>query len=170
MTSVNTIQKPAPTFEGLGAIHFKITTKSPEAQRFFNQGVALLYAFNHAEAIRSFSAVTNLDGDCAMGYWGISYAHGPNINKPMDEAGNQKAWEALQQATRLKGERDTISAAVQLVKRFELNRPVFSHVRVARLVAIGYTSENINESSNFVVHEILCSAFSMVRPRHIRPI
>jgi tetratricopeptide (TPR) repeat protein len=92
----------APLFKNLGRHHYKITTRYELAQRYFDQGLTLLYNFNHAEAIRSFEAVAQLDPDCAMAQWGIAYAHGPNINAPMFETAVPKAWEALQAALRLK--------------------------------------------------------------------
>src|SRR5262245_18358260 len=93
---------PAPLFEGLGNLHHPMTTKSKEAQRYFDQGFILLYGFNHAEAIRSFWATAQIDPDCAIAYWGIAYAYGPNINMPMDEKAVPKAWEALQKAISLR--------------------------------------------------------------------
>ena len=65
-------------FEGMGAHTRTITTNSPEAQEYFNQGLNWLYAFNHDEAVRSFTRATELDPDCAMAWWGVSYAQGPN--------------------------------------------------------------------------------------------
>jgi tetratricopeptide (TPR) repeat protein len=89
-----------PLLDGLGQLHFPISTESKLAQRYFNQGLILSYAFNHKEAIRSFRSVTMLDPDCAMGFWGIANASGPHVNKPMDEANHAEAWEALQQAVK----------------------------------------------------------------------
>lgn len=70
----------APLFDGLGSHHHEITTSDPGAQRYFNQGMILTFAFNHAEAIRSFKAAQKLDPACAMCYWGEALATGPNIN------------------------------------------------------------------------------------------
>lgn len=91
----------APLFNNLGNHQHKITTNSTEAQRYFNQGLTLVYAFNHEEAIRSFKEAARLDPSCAMCHWGVALALGPNINNPMDAAAVPKAWEALQQAKRL---------------------------------------------------------------------
>src|SRR5438093_9216566 len=93
---------PAPFFDDLGHHHHAITTKSKLAQRYFDQGLILLYGFNHAEAIRSFSGAARTDPDCAMAYWGVAYAYGPNINVPMDDKAVPKAWEALQKAIALR--------------------------------------------------------------------
>ena len=61
----------------------------------------LCYAFNHREAIRSFRAAAQCDADCAMAFWGVAYAHGPHVNKPMTKDENEAAWAALQQALAL---------------------------------------------------------------------
>ena len=78
--------RPAPLFDDLGDYEVAITTKSPDAQRYFNQGMMLAWGFNHAEAVRSFRAAQALDPACAMCFWGEAFALGPNINKPMDPA------------------------------------------------------------------------------------
>ena len=91
----------APLFDNLGDYQHRITTKSPQTQKYFNQGLTLMYGFNHGEAIRSFKEAARLDPSCAMCYWGVAIALGPNINKPMEAADVPVAWEALQQAKRL---------------------------------------------------------------------
>src|SRR5438309_1197536 len=60
-----------PLFEGLGRFHRTVTTRSPEAQRYFDQGLLLVFAFNHEEAIRSFREAARLDPSCAMAFWGM---------------------------------------------------------------------------------------------------
>ena len=87
-----------PLYDNLGTLHYRITTAVPLAQRYFDQGLRLYYAFNHQEAIRSFQEGSRLDPDCAMCYWGIALAHGPNINAPMDAASGRLAYVAIQQA------------------------------------------------------------------------
>lgn len=71
------------SFEGLGSFGRKVSTRSPEAQRYFDQGLILLYGFNHDEAIRSFRRAAELDPQCAMAHWGVAVANGPHINFPM---------------------------------------------------------------------------------------
>jgi len=100
--SAQTNRLPAPLFADLGNHHHPVTTKSKLAQRYFDQGVILLFNFNHAEAIRSFRAVAMIDPDCAMAWWGVAFAYGPNINVPMDEKDVPKAWDALQKASALR--------------------------------------------------------------------
>jgi tetratricopeptide (TPR) repeat protein len=87
-----------PLYDNLGTLHYPITTAVPLAQRYFDQGLRLYYAFNHQEAIRSFQEGMRLDAGCAMCYWGIALAYGPNINAPMDAASGRLAFAAIQQA------------------------------------------------------------------------
>ena len=109
-----------PKFDGLGRHHHPVTTKWKLAQRYFDQGLTLCFNFNHAEAIRSFEAAAMVDTNCAMAWWGVAFAHGPNINAPMFDEAVPKAWEALQKAIALKDkasakEQDYIDA---LAKRY----------------------------------------------------
>ncbi|MHC5063604.1 MAG: tetratricopeptide repeat protein, partial [Planctomycetota bacterium] len=86
-------------FMGMGSHGHEITTTSHEAQRYFNQGLNWLYAFNHDEAVRSFTKAGELDPNCAMAFWGVAYAQGPNYNDPvMSEDRSVAAWEATQRA------------------------------------------------------------------------
>ena len=88
-----------PLFEGLGVHHRAVTTKSKQAQRYVDQGIVFMYAFNHDEAIRSFRQAAELDPRCAMAWWGISLANGPHINNPyMTPERSKAAGEALQKA------------------------------------------------------------------------
>ncbi len=89
---------PPPIMRGLGAAHFQITTSSPEAQAYFDQGLRLLHNFNHLEAVRAFRAGQAHDPNCAMCFWGEAFALGPNINAPMDPADNPAAFAAARAA------------------------------------------------------------------------
>jgi tetratricopeptide (TPR) repeat protein len=93
----------APVFKGLGAHRHPVSTKNARAQMFFEQGVNLLFGFNHAEAIRSFREAAQLDPDCAMCWWGVAFSLGPNINLPMPDDAVAPAWGALQRAKALEG-------------------------------------------------------------------
>ncbi|MGA9769620.1 MAG: hypothetical protein WBV94_11305 [Blastocatellia bacterium] len=93
--------KPASLIEGLGEHHHPVSTSNAEAQRFFDQGLTLVYAFNHDEAIRSFKRAAELDPDLAMAYWGVALALGPNINLDMDAERGKLAYEAVQKAVAL---------------------------------------------------------------------
>lgn len=90
-----------PLYKNLGKHHHKITTKSPQAQRYFDQGLRLTYAFNHEEAIVSFMEGARIDSDCAMCYWGAALAMGPNINLPMEPKTEPSAHELVQKAVAL---------------------------------------------------------------------
>jgi tetratricopeptide (TPR) repeat protein len=88
----------APLFGNLGSYHHAITTDAPDAQRYFDQGLTLSYAFNHAEAIRSYRQAIALDPECAMCFWGVAYALGPNINAPITDEAAKEAFAAIEQA------------------------------------------------------------------------
>jgi tetratricopeptide (TPR) repeat protein len=88
----------AQLMPGLGNTHHQVTTKNPEAQKYFDQGLGLIYAFNHEEAVRSFTKAAQLDPNCAMAYWGIAVAVGPNINDPSDPARMKQAIDAVGKA------------------------------------------------------------------------
>src|SRR5262245_16544524 len=89
---------PPPLFDNLGTLHHQITTTSDLAQRYFDQGLRLVYAFNHEEAILSFQEAARQDPQAAMAYWGIALASGPNINAPMTKEDGRRAVAAIQKA------------------------------------------------------------------------
>lgn len=76
----------------LGSFGRRIETASPEAQQFFNEGLTLLYGFNHDEAIRSFARAAALDGRAPMPHWGMALALGTNINDPAPDERVAKAY------------------------------------------------------------------------------
>src|SRR5437762_6256850 len=84
-----------PLYADLGTWTHRVGTSSSRAQQFFDQGLRLYYGFNHAEAIRAFREAARLDPRCAMAWWGVAISAGPNINFPMDEAGQKTALEAI---------------------------------------------------------------------------
>ena len=92
----------APRLQNLGDYKHPVTTSSPRAQLFFNQGLTLTFGFNHREAARSFREVARLDPDCAMAYWGQALVLGPNINMPMPPDAEAQAYELIQKAVALK--------------------------------------------------------------------
>ena len=94
-------QKPVVLQTGLGRIQHLIQTTSPVAHQFFNQGLMLIYGFNHDEAIRSFEKAASLDPAAAMPHWGIALALGPNINLDVDPKKEKAAFDAVQKAVRL---------------------------------------------------------------------
>jgi tetratricopeptide (TPR) repeat protein len=105
----------APLFKGLGRHHHPISSRNARAQGYFDQGVNLMFGFNHAEAIRSFREAARLDRHCAICWWGVAFALGPNINMPMPEDAVTPARQALGRARALERyasaeERDWIEA------------------------------------------------------------
>ena len=96
-----TQEKSEKLLTGLGNYHHPVSTKNSEAQKYFDQGFNLIYAFNHEEAIRSFRKAIELDPNMLMAYWGIAYALGPNINQEVDPEREKQAYDAVQKAITL---------------------------------------------------------------------
>jgi tetratricopeptide (TPR) repeat protein len=100
----NSAYNPARTevlMSGLGDLHHPVSTSNAEAQQFFDQGLRLIYAFNHDEAARSFTRAAELDPKLAMAYWGIAEAVGPNYNDPASDDRFTRAHQAVQTAVDL---------------------------------------------------------------------
>ncbi len=116
-------EKPATLMSGLGSVHHPVSTTSPEAQKFFDQGLALVYAFNHEEAVRSFKRAAELDPRMAMAYWGTALALGPNINMDVDPQREKAAYDAVQKAISLVATTDTNERAYieALAKRYSID-------------------------------------------------
>jgi tetratricopeptide (TPR) repeat protein len=93
--------KPATLMTGIGDLHHPVSTKNPQAQQFFDQGLRLIYAFNHDEAGRSFQRAADLDPKLAMAYWGVAEAVGPNYNDPASDERFLEAHNAIQKAVDL---------------------------------------------------------------------
>ncbi|HSR53478.1 MAG TPA: hypothetical protein VLV83_21855 [Acidobacteriota bacterium] len=92
----------APYLDGLGDHSHAVTASGEDVQKFFDQGLALTYGFNHAEAIRAFREGARRDPGCAMCYWGQALALGPNINSRMSSENAEKAYIAIQKAMELR--------------------------------------------------------------------
>src|SRR5208282_2389205 len=104
-----------PLYSGLGAVHHPVTTSSPLAPKYFDQGLAFTYGFNHDEAELSFEQAAKLDPKMAMAPWGIALVLGPNYNLPEDAQRGRKAYNAVRRARSLEAnatpeERDLIEA------------------------------------------------------------
>jgi tetratricopeptide (TPR) repeat protein len=93
--------KAVTMMTGLGDLHHPVSTRNAGAQAFFDQGLRLIYAFNHDEAARSFQQAAELDPKLAIAYWGIAEAIGPNYNDPASEDRLKQAHEAIQKAVDL---------------------------------------------------------------------
>ena len=114
-----------PLYTELGSHHKRISTKVPAAQQYFDQGLRLVYGFNHAEAIRSFTRAAELDPSCAMCYWGIALAYGPHVNAPMDAISGVAAYAAVQKALSLTSHTTASEHAYieALAQRYEADPP-----------------------------------------------
>ena len=101
-----------PLFDDLGTYHRSITTKVPEAQKYFDQGLRLLYGFNHDESERAFREAARLDPSCAICWWGVGTTLGPNINLPIDPERNAKAVDAVAKAAALRDKASPVERAL----------------------------------------------------------
>lgn len=112
--------RPVTLVSGLGDLHHSVSTHNAQAQEFFDQGLRLIYAFNHDEAARSFQHAAELDPNLAMAYWGVAEAVGPNYNDPADADRYKRAHDAIQKAVALSsGASASERAYIQaLAKRF----------------------------------------------------
>ena len=117
---MHTGSKPATLMSGLGDLHHPVSTSNPQAQQFFDQGLRLIYAFNHDEAGHSFKRAAELDPKLAMAYWGIAEAVGPNYNDPASDDRFKAAHDAIQKALDLSGNGSAIEKAYieAMAKRF----------------------------------------------------
>jgi tetratricopeptide (TPR) repeat protein len=102
MAASNRSASAMPLYPGLGPVHHPVTTVSPLAQKYFDQGLAFTYGFNHDEAERSFEQAAQIDPEMAMAYWGVALVLGPNYNLPGDAERTRKAREAVAHAQVLK--------------------------------------------------------------------
>jgi len=112
--------KSASLMTGYGDWHHPVSTKNVQAQAFFDQGLRLIYAFNHDEAMRSFQRAGELDPKLAMAYWGIAEAVGPNYNDPASEGRFVQAHAAIEKALTLGADASESDQAyiAALAKRF----------------------------------------------------
>ena len=113
-------EKPSGLMPGMGSLHHHVATTNPEAQKFFDQGLSFVYAFNHDEAVRSFKRATELDPGMAMAYWGIALALGPNINLDVDPEREKAAYDSVQKALEMvaKGPENERAYIEVLAKRY----------------------------------------------------
>ncbi|HET9367002.1 MAG TPA: hypothetical protein VFO22_02945 [Candidatus Udaeobacter sp.] len=115
-----------PLYDGLGTYSRKITTRNAKAQRYFDQGLALLHGFNHRGAIRSFQEAARLDPRCAMAHWGTAIAAGPHINYPLvPQPMAELAWKELTLAKQNASNASEVERALidALSKRYAYPQP-----------------------------------------------
>ncbi|WP_342115295.1 tetratricopeptide repeat protein [Pseudoduganella sp. OTU4001] len=116
---------PPPLYKDLGKLHMSVTTRSPRAQEYFDQGLRLLFAFNHAEAARAFRAAQQADPQCAMCHWGEALVLGPNINAPMFPEAVAPAAAAAERAAAAAGSASPVEQALvrAVAKRYAAQPP-----------------------------------------------
>ncbi|MBS0397271.1 MAG: hypothetical protein JSR95_01185, partial [Proteobacteria bacterium] len=117
----------AQLFEGLGSTHRSVTTRSKTAQQYFDQGLRLMWAFNHDESTRSFARATQLDPACALCFWGVALTVGPNYNLPfLVEERARVAHAAMLEAARLAPHASPVEQALigALQKRYPTADPL----------------------------------------------
>jgi tetratricopeptide (TPR) repeat protein len=110
---------PVPLYSNLGSLQHPISTKSPQAQSYFNQGLTLVYGFNHGEAVRSFATAIKFDPDCAMCHWGIALALGPNINAGMKSENISIAWDEAKTALKLSDRANVTPAEKEYIQALQ---------------------------------------------------
>jgi len=127
-------------FPDLGSFHRDSGSKVPQAQAYFDQGMRLLWAFNHDEAARSFAKATEADPRCGICFWGVALALGPNYNMPMmAEPRARVAWEALKRAEALAPSATPANRALilALAKRYTGPQPIDPGNSAPLLAAFG---------------------------------
>jgi tetratricopeptide (TPR) repeat protein len=125
-SSIGLLIAKEPVFDGLGSYSRTVTTKSPEARRYFNQGLDFVFGFNHGAAIRSFQEAARLDPKCALAHWGIALASGPHINYPLvPPPAAERAWKELQLAQQYASKASPVEQALieALGKRYANPQP-----------------------------------------------
>jgi hypothetical protein len=130
------------TSKGFGKVHHPVKTSNPQAQRLFEQAMALDYGFNHGQAEQCFRRAAEVDPKMAMAYWGIALVLGTNYNLPVDDAREKLAYENVQKALALsanapRNERDYISGSRQALHRRAPSRLRSSRSRLPRRDARG---------------------------------
>jgi len=126
LTGLNLRAAKEPLYDGLGSYSRKITTDSAEAQRYFDQGLAFLYGFNHRAAIRAFQQAAEIDPECAMAHWGVALACGPHINSiAVPPPAAELAWKELGLAQKNAGNASPVERALigALAKRYANPQP-----------------------------------------------
>src|SRR5438105_336716 len=130
MASIAAIKnEPVPRLiPGLGDVHHPVSTKNRGAQQFFDQGLKLVYGFNHDEARRSFQRAAELDPKLAMAWWGVALTLGPNYNLPVDLEREKAGCDAVQRAVSLQDNASEPERALPSAARLEKLAPAEGHL------------------------------------------
>lgn len=160
--------KPAPLYEGLGTLHRAITTKSPEAQRYFDQGLRLMFAFNLEEAQRSFEEAARRDPECASCWWGVALSLGPHINLPAQPDRTQAAFKAVQKARTLAPKASEVEKALVEALSHRYTDPPPSTSEAQRALDQGYADAMRQVAKRFPedadVHTFFAESLMDLRP------
>lgn len=141
--------KPPFLMPGLGQHHHTISTTSPEAQRFFDQGLTLVFGYNPDEAALSFGRAAQLDPKAAMPWWGLALAYGPNLNTVLDAPHAKMAHEAIEKARTLAASGpayelaciETLAARFPGVTETDLNKPAYEYTKAIRRLTQRYPDD-----------------------------
>lgn len=126
LASYGALSAKEPLYDGLGSYSRKITTDSPEAQRYFDQGLGFVHGFNHSAAIRAFQQAAEIDPECVMAHWGIALACGPHINfAAVPAPAAELAWKEINLAKKNAGKASPVERALidALAKRYANPQP-----------------------------------------------
>src|SRR6476660_4501738 len=121
LAGFNPLAAKEPLYDGLGSYSRKVTTESPEAQHYFDQGLGFLHGFKHRAAIRAFQQAAELDPECAMAHWGVALACGPHINSmAVPPPAAELAWKELELGQKKDGNASPVERALidALAKRY----------------------------------------------------
>lgn len=156
---------PPPLYRDLGTLHMPVTTNNPRAQAYFDQGLRLTFAFNHAEAAAAFRAAQALDPGCAMCFWGEALVLGPNINAPMFPEALAPAAQAAAEAMRLaKGATPAEQALIQAVARRYSADPKAERAALDKAYADAMTAAARAHPNNDTIQVLFAEALMDLAP------
>jgi tetratricopeptide (TPR) repeat protein len=152
-------------YDSLGSYSYRITTASADAQRWFDQGLRLIYAFNHHEAQKAFREAARLDPKCAMCFWGIAMTEGSNYNDPTSGERESRALSAVRQAAALAaGTRPEERALIDAVARRHSADPA-----AARATLDGVYADAMREVARRFPDDLEAATFSADAMMNLRP-
>ncbi|HEU4371770.1 MAG TPA: tetratricopeptide repeat protein [Methylomirabilota bacterium] len=155
-------------YDTLGTYSYRITTASPDAQRWFDQGLRLVYAFNHHEAQRAFREAARLDPACAMCFWGVAITEGGNYNHPTDAEREKRALAAVQEARkRAAGARPVERALIEALARRHSADPAARPEALGRAYADAMRDVARQFPDDLEVATFFADAMMNLRPWHL---
>lgn len=164
-------EEPIPLYKaGLGEFGRRITTRSPEAQAFFDQGIQFLYAFTPEDAARSFREAWRRDPDCAMCYFGEAWAWGPYLNGPMSADDAPRAHAAIQRARELAANTTPVERALieAMAVRYTPEHDAASRARLDTAYARAMADVSRRYPDDLDVGTLYAEALMLLEPRRGR--